>query len=96
MFDRGETFSGVDYETGLEAVQRLKALVPPGATLAQFALRWILSFEAVSCVIPGARRPEQVRDNARAADLPPLDGPTLAAVQEIYDAAIRPLVHDRW
>jgi aryl-alcohol dehydrogenase-like predicted oxidoreductase len=96
MFDRGETFSGVDYETGLEAVDRLKALVPPGATLAQFALRWILSFEAVSCVIPGARRPEQVRDNARAADLPPLDAPTLAKVQEIYDAAIRPLVHHRW
>jgi aryl-alcohol dehydrogenase-like predicted oxidoreductase len=96
MFDRGETFSGVDYETGLEAVDRLKALVPPGTTLAQFALRWILSFEAVSCVIPGARRPEQVRDNAAAADLPPLDAPTLAKVQEIYDAAIRPLVHHRW
>jgi hypothetical protein len=55
-FDRGETFSGVDYETGLETVERLRPLVPPGATLAQFALKWILSFEAVSCVIPGARR----------------------------------------
>jgi aryl-alcohol dehydrogenase-like predicted oxidoreductase len=96
MFDRGETFSGVDYETGLEAVERLRNLVPTGATLAQFALRWILSFEAVSCVIPGARRPEQVRDNAQAARLPPLDALTLAAVQEIYDAAIRPLVHHRW
>ena len=96
MFGRGETFSGVDYETGLEAVERLKALVPAGSTLAQFALRWILCFEAVSCVIPGARRPEQVRDNARPADLPPLDAPTLAAVQEIYEAAIRPLVHHRW
>jgi aryl-alcohol dehydrogenase-like predicted oxidoreductase len=96
MFDRGETFSGVDYETGLAAVERLKALVPPGATLAQFALKWILSFAAVSCVIPGARRPEQVLDNALAADPPSLDAPTLAAVQEIYDSAIRPLVHHRW
>ncbi|NDC63799.1 MAG: aldo/keto reductase [Planctomycetia bacterium] len=95
-FDRGETFSGVDYETGLEAVERLRPLVPRGATLAQFALRWILSFDAVSCVIPGARRPEQVAENARAAALPPLDPATMAAVQEIYDDAIRPLVHQRW
>jgi aryl-alcohol dehydrogenase-like predicted oxidoreductase len=95
-FDRGETFSGVDYDIGLATVERLRPLVPPGATLAQFALRWILSFAAVSCVIPGARRPEQVADNARAAGLPPLPAATLAAVQEIYDAAIRPLVHQRW
>jgi len=95
-FDRGETFSGVDYEVGLAAVERLRPLVPPGATLAQFALRWILSFEAVSCVIPGARRGDQVAANAAASDLPPLDAATLAAVQEIYDDAIRPLVHQRW
>jgi len=95
-FDRGETFSGVDYEVGLAAVERLRPLVPPGGTLAQFALRWILSFEAVSCVIPGARRPDQVAANAAASDLPPLDAATLAAVQEIYDDAIRPLVHHRW
>jgi aryl-alcohol dehydrogenase-like predicted oxidoreductase len=95
-FDRGETFSGVDYETGLDAVERLRPLVPRGATLAQFALRWILSFEAVSVVIPGARRAAQVEDNTRAADLPPLDAAAMAAVQEIYDDAIRPLVHQRW
>ena len=95
-FDRGETFSGVDYEVGLAAVERLRPLVPRGATLAQFALRWILSFEAVSCVIPGARRPDQVAANAAASELPPLDAATLAAVQEIYDDAIRPLVHQRW
>ena len=95
-FDRGETFSGVDYEVGLSAVERLKSLVPPGATLAQFALRWILSFEAVSCVIPGARRPDQVAANAAASELPPLDAATLAAVQKIYDDSIRPLVHQRW
>lgn len=96
MFDRGETFSGVDYETGLAAVERLRPLVPTGATLAQFALRWILSFDAVTCVIPGARRPSQVADNARAAALPALDAATMAAVQEIYDDAIRPLVHQCW
>ena len=95
-FDRGETFSGVDYQTGLAAVERLRLLVPAGITLAQFALRWILSFEAVSCVIPGAKRPEQVAENAQAADLPPLDAATLEAVQQIYDATIRPLVHQRW
>ena len=95
-FDRGETFSGVDYETGLASVERLRPLVPTGATLAQFALRWILSFEAVSCVIPGARRPDQVLDNAHASGLAPLPPATLAAVQEVYDESIRPLVHHRW
>ncbi|MFM8282836.1 MAG: aldo/keto reductase [Planctomycetaceae bacterium] len=95
-FDRGETFSGVDYSTGLEAVERLRALVPDGWTLAQFALAWILSFEAVSTVIPGGRRPEQVRENARAAALPPLDASTKEAVQAIYDALIRPQVHHVW
>jgi aryl-alcohol dehydrogenase-like predicted oxidoreductase len=96
VFDRGETFSGVDFETGLDAVARLEPLVPPGATLAQFALAWILSFDAVSCAIPGARRPAHVADNARASDLGPLDPPTLAAVRAVYDDLIRPLVHDRW
>ena len=95
-FDRGETFSGVDYDTGLACVERLRPLVPAGATLAQFALRWILSFPAVSCVIPGARRPAQVADNARAADLPALPAAAMAAVQEIYDECVRPLVHQRW
>ena len=96
MFDRGETFSGVDYETGLEAVERLRPLVPAGATLTQFALQWILSFAAVTTVIPGGRSPEQVQANAEAAALPPLDARTIAAVQAIYDDAIRPLVHHRW
>ena len=68
-FDRGETFSGVDYEIGLEAVEILKSLVPPGATMAQLALRWILMFDAVTCAIPGAKRPAQVEDNVRASDL---------------------------
>ncbi|MFM8735419.1 MAG: aldo/keto reductase [Pirellulales bacterium] len=95
-FDRGETFSGVEYGTGLAAVERLRPLVPPGVTLAQFALRWILSFDAVTTVIPGARRPEQAMENARAADLPPLSAETLAAVAAVYDELIRPLVHHHW
>jgi aryl-alcohol dehydrogenase-like predicted oxidoreductase len=96
MFDRGETFSGVDYETGLAAVDQLRPLVPTGATLAQFALRWILSFDAVTTVIPGARRPGQVEENARAADLPPLSAESLQAVAAIYEKYIRQLVHHRW
>ena len=96
VFDRGETFSGVDYETGLAAVDKLRPLVPPRATLAQFALRWILSFDAVTTVIPGARRPGQVEENARAADLPALSADALEAVAAIYDHHIRPLVHHRW
>lgn len=95
-FDRGETFSGVDYETGLDAVEALRPLVPPGATLAEFALRWILMFDAVSCAIPGGKNPKQVEDNVRAADLPPLTDEQMAAVERIYTDFIRPQVHQRW
>jgi aryl-alcohol dehydrogenase-like predicted oxidoreductase len=95
-FDRGETFSGVDFETGLQAVEELKALVPPGATMAQLALRWILMFDAVSCAIPGAKRPDQAEDNVRAADLPPLAEAQMAKVREVYDQYIREQVHYRW
>lgn len=95
-FDVGETFAGVDYETGLTAVEELKKLVPPGATMAQFALRWILMFDAVSCVIPGAKRPSQAEDNIRAADLAPLSEATMTRVQEIYNSYIREQVHQRW
>jgi aryl-alcohol dehydrogenase-like predicted oxidoreductase len=95
-FDRGETFSGVDYETGLRAVDELRALVPEGMTMAQFALRWILMFDAVTCAIPGAKRPAQVEDNVQAADLPPLSDNTMAAVDQLYRERIRPLVHHYW
>jgi aryl-alcohol dehydrogenase-like predicted oxidoreductase len=95
-FDVGETFSGVDFETGLAAVEDLRKLVPPGATLTQLALRWILMFEAVTCAIPGAKRPSQVEDNARAADLPPLTDAQMAKAREVYDTYIRKLVHQRW
>ena len=95
-FDRGETFSGVDYATGLQAVEELRALVPEGMTMAQFALRWILMFDAVTCAIPGAKRPSQVEDNARASDSPPPVAETMRAVQEIYERRIRALVHHYW
>ncbi len=95
-FDVGETFSGVDFATGLEAVRRLTPLVPEGTTTAQFALRWILDQPAVSVVIPGARNAGQARGNAAAAGLPPLSTQTHVAVQAVYDELIRPQVHDRW
>jgi len=95
-FDHGETFSGVDYDTGLDVVEELKALVPEGATLAQFALRWILMFDAVSCTIPGAKNPRQAEDNARAADLPPLTVAQMETIQRLYDEHIKVQVHQRW
>ena len=95
-FDQGETFSGVPYETGLAAVERLRPLVPPGVTLAQLALRWTLMFDAVSCAIPGAKTEAQARDNAAAADLPPLTDTQMAAVRALYEDTIRPHVHHRW
>jgi len=95
-FDQGETFSGVDFETGLAAVEELRALVPEGVTLTQFALRWILMFDAVTCAIPGGKNPQQVSDNAAAAELPELSDEVMAKVKEIYDARVAPLVHQRW
>jgi aryl-alcohol dehydrogenase-like predicted oxidoreductase len=95
-FDVGETFAGIDFETGLAAVEEIRALVPEGATMAQFALRWILMFDAVSTVIPGGKNPQQVTDNAEAADLPPLSAATMAAIDDIYTRYARPQVHHRW
>ena len=95
-FDKGETFSGVPYEVGLEAVERLRPLVPPGASLAQLALRWTLMFDAVSCAIPGAKTVAQASDNAAAAGLPALSPKAMAAVQAVYDEMIRPFVHASW
>ena len=95
-FDVGETFSGVDFEVGLEAVRRLRPMVPPGATMAQFALRWVIDQPGLTVVIPGARNPDQARANAAAADLDPLDAETQQAVRLVYDELIRPQVHDKW
>lgn len=96
-FDKGETFSGVDFAVGLEAVAELRNQLPVnGAPLAQLALRWILMFDAVSCIIPGASHPEQAAENVRAADLAPLSGREMEAVRRIYDEKIRNPVHHLW
>jgi aryl-alcohol dehydrogenase-like predicted oxidoreductase len=95
-FDRGETFAGVDYEAGLKAVKKLKAICPAGMTMVQLALRWILMFDAVTCTIPGAKRPSQAEENFAAADMPPLSEKTMGDVRAIYDKHIRELVHHYW
>jgi aryl-alcohol dehydrogenase-like predicted oxidoreductase len=95
-FDVGETFSGVDLDIGLDAVEQIRALLPAGCSMAQFALRWILMFDAITCAIPGGKRPEQVADNCRASALPPLAPETMAAIRSIYDQKIRAQVHQRW
>ncbi|MBY5411195.1 aldo/keto reductase [Rhizobium leguminosarum] len=95
-FDVGETFAGVPFEVGLQAVEEVRKLVPEGATMAAFALRWILMSDAVTVVIPGARNAEQARANAAAADLAPLSADVMAATREIYERLIAPHVHQRW
>jgi aryl-alcohol dehydrogenase-like predicted oxidoreductase len=95
-FDRGETFSGLDFDLQLALVDRLKPLVPAGATLAQFALRWILDFEAVTTVIPGGRRVDQVDDNVRASDLPRLSEQVHGSIADLYVREAKPHVHHWW
>ena len=95
-FDKGETLSGVPYDVGLAAVERLRPLVPQGSTLAQIALRWILMFDGVTCAIPGARNAQQARANAAAGALPPLPPSVMSGVREVYDDAIGPHVHASW
>ena len=95
-FDRGETFSGLEYEVGLQAVEELRPLVPSDMTMAQMALRWILMSPAVTCAIPGAKRPSQIEENVRAADLPPLSDETITQVRAVYDRLVRPQVHYCW
>lgn len=95
-FDRGETFSGVDYNVGLQVVDQLRTICPSKMTMVQFALRWILMFDAIACAIPGAKRPSQVEENCSAADMPPIPDETMAKVRTIYDRHIRELVHHYW
>jgi aryl-alcohol dehydrogenase-like predicted oxidoreductase len=95
-FDRGETFSGVDFETGLHVVEELKPLASKNVTLTQLALRWILEFPAVTCAIPGAKRPAQVAENIAASDLNPLSEATMKKIQAVYEAKIKPQVHHYW
>ena len=95
-FDKGETFSGVPYDVGLQAVEELRRVKPAAATLTQFALRWTLQVPEVTCAIPGAKTKEQARENAAAAELPPLGAETMAAVARVYDERIRSHVHASW
>jgi aryl-alcohol dehydrogenase-like predicted oxidoreductase len=95
-FDRGETFSGLDYETGLEAVEILRPMLPAGQSMAQMALRWILMFPAVTCAIPGAKRPQQAEENIMAANLPPLSNSIMDEIDKLYKETIRPQVHHYW
>lgn len=95
-FDKGETFSGIDYQTGLDAVEALKKIFPGQANLAPIALKWILQFAAVSCIIPGASNVQQVDSNLSAFEVPDLTAAQLQAVQEVYDINIKPSVHQLW
>jgi aryl-alcohol dehydrogenase-like predicted oxidoreductase len=95
-FDRGETFAGVDYQKGLQAVEALAKIKPEGFSMAQFALKWILMHDAVSCTIPGAKRPVQVEDNCRSSDLPDLSGQVMDGVRGIYEKYVKADVHQRW
>src|SRR5256714_3216991 len=94
-FDQGETFSGVDYETGLQAVEEIRKIVPQGVTMAQFALRWIMMFPEVSSTIAGAKNPQQVKDNVQAVSLPPLSDEMMRRVREVYDKYLRAQIHPR-
>lgn len=95
-FDKGETFSGVDFEEGLAAVEELRALLPEGVTMTRLALRWILMFDAVTCAIPGAKRPSQAEDNISAVDLPPLSPDLMEKIKYIYDRRLRAKIHPLW
>jgi aryl-alcohol dehydrogenase-like predicted oxidoreductase len=95
-FDKGETFSGVDYDLALEVVEQIRPLVPPGRTMAELALAFILSFDAVTCAIPGAKRPSQVEENVRAATLAPLPPDLLKRLRALYDLRLRSQVHHIW
>lgn len=95
-FDVGETFSGVDYDLALDAVEQMRDFVPHDMTMSQFALRWILMFDAISCAIPGAKHPEQVVENCHASELPALSPENMAAVTRIYQRRLGALVHQRW
>lgn len=96
-FDVGETFSGVeDFDAAMKAVEELRRIVPDGVSMSQFALRWILMHPAVTCAIPGAKRPDQAAENISATDLPALSDEVMERYREIYGRLIAPLVHQKW
>ncbi|MEG2100909.1 MAG: aldo/keto reductase, partial [Flavobacterium sp.] len=95
-FDKGETFSGIDYELGLKAVEKLKALFPDTPNLAPIALQWILSFNEISCIIPGASKKEHILSNLSVYDTPQLTSEQISAMNKIYNDLIKPSVHQLW
>lgn len=95
-FDVGETFAGVPFETGLEAVEEIRKLVPQGGSMAALALRWILMHDTVTVVIPGARNAAQAKANAQAPDMAALSAEVMAAARDTYERLIAPHVHQRW
>jgi len=95
-FDRGETFSGVDYNLALEVVEQFRPLVPAGMTMTQFALKWILMNSTVTCAIPGAKNSKQAEENIKSVDMPPIPDSVMKKIKEIYDGCVRPLVHHYW
>ena len=95
-FDKGETFSGVDYNLSLKAVEELKLICPEGMSLTQFALKWILMFDAVTCAIPGAKKPNQAEENISASNFPALTQQTMDEVKSIYEKYIKENVHQLW
>ncbi len=95
-FDRGETFSGLDLDVALDAVEQLRQIIPTDDSMAAFSMRWILQHPEVSCVIPGARRESQAIENVKASELPPLSAEQMEALTKIYQERIRPFVHQRW
>jgi aryl-alcohol dehydrogenase-like predicted oxidoreductase len=95
-FDRGETFSGVDYDLSLEFVELLRPLVPQGISMTQFALKWILMNPAVTCAIPGAKNPKQAEENFSAGSIDAISDSTLKKIKELYEAKIKPVVHHYW
>ena len=95
-FDKGETFSGLDYDLGLETVEELRSLVPAGMSMAQFALKWILAYSAISCAIPGAKTAEQAQSNFSVSELPNLPADVMGQVARIYEEKVKSSVHERW
>lgn len=95
-FDKGETFSGIDYELGLKAVEALKNIFPDSQNLAPIALQWILNFDQISCIIPGASKKEHVISNLSVYDVPKLTSEQISAMNKIYDDLIKPVVHQLW
>jgi aryl-alcohol dehydrogenase-like predicted oxidoreductase len=95
-FDKGETFSGVPYNLALDVVEQIKPLKPQGMTLTQFALRWILMFDAVTCAIPGAKNPAQAKENFSASDLPQIPDSVMAAIEGLYNQRLKATIHPQW